>query len=210
MADQNVSAYDLYAMGQSAIERGDFAGAVEPLTRALSLEPQPTRPNQESRRSDERRSGSRRLQVRRDGEGPAMAELSDKSGEVTLNIKPVRTKEVGEPTWITFQCQVTGGASSFLKEFVDLTIEDADALCGLLEGVELGHGGSRFESTDADFLLSIESIDSEGDLAVAVWSGEPYRVMRGVRFVAVPQRIGQCGTHLRSDLREFLVSGIDA
>jgi hypothetical protein len=80
--------------------------------------------------------------------------------------------------------QLVMDGSSLLSSSLTLTEDDYSDLHGRLRDVaEHRNNETRFESTDADFLVEAERLLSPDDVAIQVWHGEPYMLMRGYRFV---------------------------
>ena len=61
---------------------------------------------------------------------------------------------------------------------------------------------------DADFEVHVFPVESEGDAAIALFAGEPYVVMKGIKLVVEATRLASFAATLTTELDRFIVDGV--
>ena len=121
-----------------------------------------------------------------------MANLSSKLGDVSLTLRPYRLSEEGRPTWVLTQLELTHDGRKLMSTTLSVTKDDLVELLFGLRGL-LSNGSNSFSitTTDEDLIIQAQTLDSEGDVAVGYWFGEPYVLMQGYRFVTTTSSLHQ-------------------
>ena len=129
-----------------------------------------------------------------------MAVLRDKTGDVALTLRPYRVTEDGEPTWILTQLELRRDGAKLLSTTFSITRDDLAALRdGLNDFSAACREAFALTTTDEDFVLHVQRRESPGDIAIGFWTGEPYALMKGYRFVAVADELERFAGELRFD-----------
>lgn len=129
-----------------------------------------------------------------------MAVLRGKTGDVALTLRPYRVSEEGEPTWLLTELELRQDGAKLLSTTFSITRDDLVALrAGLNDVAAACQDAFALTTTDEDFVLELKRRDSPGDIAVGFWTGEPYALMRGYRFVAVSDDVERFAGELHFD-----------
>lgn len=118
-----------------------------------------------------------------------MAVLHAKTGEVAMTFRPYQVAEKGQPTWVRTELKLSAGARELLSTTLNVTTDDLAELRARLKDLSPERCAQCYVSTtDDDFVLLAEVLNwsrdvSNGDVSIGFWTGEPYGLMRGYRFV---------------------------
>jgi hypothetical protein len=137
-----------------------------------------------------------------------MALLAAKDESIQWTLAPLSFEAAGEREWIAYSCRVTQGSRELLSARVSLTSSDVVDLTRLLAGGSASEESRRFESTDADFEVYVLPVDPEGDAAIALFAGEPYVVMKGIKLVVDATRLASFAASLTTELDRFIIDGV--
>jgi hypothetical protein len=107
-----------------------------------------------------------------------------RGSEVDLTVRPYRMSDTGADARLLTEIRVTNASVDVMHTTVSLTRDDLVMLRrAALEVAGGDRDEARVESTDADLAFEVKQLESPGDVAVSLWEGEPYRLMKGWRFV---------------------------
>ena len=131
-----------------------------------------------------------------------MAVLSATTCDVELILRPYRIADEGQPTWILTQLELRQDGGTLLSTSLSVTAEDlAELRAGLCDVAAGCREEFAITTTDDDFVLEARRLGSPGDIAIGFWTGEPYALMQGYRFVAAADEVGRFADALQSDGR---------
>ena len=136
-----------------------------------------------------------------------MALLAAKDRSIQWTLAPVSVEAADEREWIAYSCRVTQGTRELLSARVSLTSSDVVDLARVLADLSASES-RRFESMDADFEVHVFPVESEGDAAIALFAGEPYVVMKGIKLVVEATRLASFAATLTTELDRFIVDGV--
>jgi hypothetical protein len=113
-----------------------------------------------------------------------MAILRAKTGVVEMVLRPYRISEEGDPTWILTQLEVTQGGTKLMSTVLSLTKQDLARLRTYLTDVSAGRRRDfALTTTDYDLIIEARIMDGKDDVSIGFWTGEPYGLMHGYRFM---------------------------
>jgi hypothetical protein len=115
-----------------------------------------------------------------------VAVLRAKTGiGIELTLKPYRVSEKGDPTWILVSLEFRHERAALLATTLVVTTDDLAQIRADLDQVAAGQRDECSVTTsDDDLVFYAQGLGLPGDVAIGFWTGEPYGLMKGFRFVA--------------------------
>jgi hypothetical protein len=120
-----------------------------------------------------------------------MALLMDVSGEVRFTLTLTRmVGEMNEPPLLSTDIRLERGTQRFLDSSIVTTIGEMEELRKqVLDVTSRERSVAKVTTLDEDFVFEAEVWSESDYIAIGLWVGEPFGLMKGFRFFAEPAKV---------------------
>ncbi len=129
-----------------------------------------------------------------------MATMHAKTASLEMTLRPYRIAGEGHPTWIRTRLELRRNDGVLLSTTLSVTKEDLAELQALVrEVVTATRSEFSITTMDEDLIIEVRRVESPNDVAIGFWTGEPYDLIVGYRFVVGMSDLAQFATDIRAD-----------